>query len=84
MGYLPFIFPQVRLKTTLTLVTCGSLLLIPQQKETIPKMLDVPNIFNKHLKSCPSASKKAGSMVWNEQDWTKHEFYMDEFLIISS
>lgn len=39
--------------------------------------------FNKYLKVCSSPSKKAGNMVWSEQDWTKHEFHMDELLIIS-
>lgn len=40
--------------------------------------------FNKYLKVCSSPSKKAGNAVWSEQDWTKHEFHMDELLIISS
>lgn len=40
--------------------------------------------FNKYLKVCSSPSKKAGNVVWSEQDWTKHEFHMDELLIISS
>lgn len=47
-------------------------------------MLDVPDVYKKHLKSCPSPSKKADNVVWSEQDWTKHEFQMDELLIISS
>lgn len=40
--------------------------------------------FNKYLKVCSSPSKIAGNVVWSEQDWTKHEFHMDELLIISS
>lgn len=58
-------------------------------------MLDVPNTppplkrKNKneqtnHLKFCPPPSKKAGNVGWSKQDWTKHEFHMDELLIISS
>lgn len=39
--------------------------------------------FKKYLKVCSSPSKKAGNVVWSEQDWTKHEFHMDELLIIS-
>ena len=46
--------------------------------------LDYLFFFNKLLKSCPSPSKKAGNAVRSEQDWTKHEFHMDQLLIISS
>lgn len=40
--------------------------------------------FNKYLKVCSSPSKKAGNVVWSEQDWTKHEFHIDDLLITSS
>lgn len=81
-----FSFLQGRCKTTWISVSCCSLLLIHQEKETIPKILDVPNgyFLYKYLKSCPSPSKKAGDVVWSEQDRTKHEFHMDGLLIISS
>lgn len=36
------------------------------------------------LNSVPLLSKKAGNVAWSKQDWTKHEFHMDELLIISS
>lgn len=40
-----FFFLQVWLKPTLTLGSCCSLLHIPQQKRTIPKMLHVYHVF---------------------------------------
>lgn len=40
-----FSFLQGRWKPTWISVSCCSLLLIHQQKETIPKILDVPNAF---------------------------------------
>lgn len=79
-----FFFLHVWLKTTLTLGSCCSLLPIPQHKWTIPKCFMFLMFFDKYLKVCSSPSKKAGNAVWSEQDWTKHEFHMDELLIISS